>query len=336
MKAAYAVKSTDLELRLNSSSGAVFSELCNEILKANGIVYGVSLSKDCRKAIYTRVDCREDTALLRGSKYVQAYVGDTFRLVKEDLDNNLKVLFSGTSCQVNGLTNFLGEKYPNLICVDVVCHGVPSPALWESYIEAIEGKTKSRLVDVNFRCKDSSWRDFGIKKITETRKELYISKSEDPYMRMFLNNLSLRPSCYECRAKEMKLSDISIADFWGIEKVAPEMDDGKGTSLVIVRTENGQELFDSIQDRLKWKTVSYEDSIKDNPSEYKSVDRPIKRDIFFEDMNSMSFEKLSKKYVEPSFKVKAKLKLKKILMRGGAEGNQSSSDYGMLFTFVDK
>lgn len=301
----------DNKIRIDSSSGGIFSLLASQC----DVVYGVAMTKDCYGCEFVRIE--GDIAPLRGSKYFQAKVGEIFKHVKEDLILGKRVLFSGTGCQINGLHMFLGKDYDNLITVDVVCHGVPSPKLWREYAKYQEDKY-GKLESVNFRCKDDSWIDYGIKE-----NQLYISKDKDSFMRMFLGNYCLRPSCYECHAKHYKTSDLTIADFWGIEYVAQEMNDGKGTSLVITRTQKGQMLFDRIKrEELKWKEVSYEDGIKENPSEYSSVVRPKERETFFEDLNMQSFEKMEKKYaadikislIRRIFR-KLKFLLKRLLMR---------------------
>ncbi len=230
----------DNDIRLSSSSGGIFSLLASRF----DIIYGVAMTEDCYGCSFIR---REgDIAPLRGSKYFQAKVGDTFKNVKKDLNNGKRVLFSGTGCQINGLFMFLGRTYPNLFLLDIICHGVPSPKLWREYVEYQE-KKYGKLERVNFRCKDDGWQDFGMKENVKGTK-LYISKDVDFFMRMFLRNHCLRPSCYDCHAKSFKKSDMTIADFWGIESVAPEMNDGKGTSLVIIRTDKGQELFEEIKE----------------------------------------------------------------------------------------
>ena len=238
--------------------------------------------------------------------------------VKKDLEEGRKVLFSGTGCQINGLALFLDKDYSNLFLLDIICHGTPSPKLWREYVSYQE-KKHGKLESVNFRCKDDSWIDFGMKE-----NQLYISKDTDFFMRMFLRDYCLRPACYECQAKRYRKADMTIADFWGIQAVAPEMNDGRGTSLVITRTEKGQELFESIKSELKWKEVSYEDGVKSNPSEYKSVARPQQRDTFFEDLDKLSFDEMAKKYAadrKVPFKRrvvnKIKRTIKKILRGGG-------------------
>ena len=280
----YAAIYNNNDIRENSSSGGIFSALADKF----DIVYGAAMTDDCYGAEMIRVE--GDISPLRGSKYFQAKAGDAFRLVKKDVEEGRKVLFSGTGCQINGLSMFLGKEYPNLFLLDIICHGTPSPKLWKKYVLFQESK-HGKLESVNFRCKDDSWTDFGMKE-----NQLYISKDRDSFMRMFLRNYCLRPACYECHAKQYKRANLTIADFWGIENVAPEMNDGRGTSLIITRTDKGQELFDSIKDELKWKEVSYEDGVKGNPSEYSSVARPQQRDTFFEDLEKLPFEEMEKKY----------------------------------------
>lgn len=311
----YAAYSKDNKLRLESSSGAIFSLLAEQVLHQNGIVYGVAMSADCKYAEFIRVNKQEDLSKLRGSKYLQARVGNTYRQVKTDLESGLSVLFSGTGCQINGLKGFLGKEYENLYCVDIICHGVPSPKLWRKYVQYVETESSAKLVDVNFRCKDNSWSDFGIKRIDTNHKAMYISKSKDPYMQMFLKNYSLRPSCYECVAKRQKLSDLTLADFWGINELLPEMNDNKGVSLLISRTCKGSSLFNGIKADIVYKKVSYEDGIKRNPVEYRSVECPEERKVFFNDMAEMSFEKLKAKYANISFKRKIKQAIKKIVLK---------------------
>lgn len=330
---------------MSSSSGAVFSLLAENVLGRQGIVYGVKMSDDCYLAEYTRVTDIDGLIKLRGSKYLQAKVGNTFKQVKEDLLLGKQVLFSGTSCQVNGLKKFLGKEYDNLLCVDVICHGAPSPALWKKYVEYQEKQNCGKLKAINFRCKDDSWIDFGMKEVLKSisrgeEKKLYISKDKDSYMQMFLRDYCLRPSCYNCLAKKNKMSDLTIADFWGINDVVPELNDGNGTSLVLIRTGKGTKILEEIIDKLKIKEVAYEDGVRCNPAEYKSCQWPEQRDPFFMDMNNLTFEELEKKYVAPikiSFKCKVKRKVKSIIkfliFKKSTQGHKQNDEYGLLFVF---
>lgn len=341
----YAAYSKDIRIRTESSSGGVFSLLAEQILQQAGIIYGVAMSQDCQYAEYVRIDKREDLAKLQGSKYLQARVGNTYKKVKNDLEAGLSVLFSGTGCQENGLKRFLGKDYENLYCVDVICHGVPSPKLWRKYVQYVESEVDAKLINVNFRCKDDGWSDFGIKRMNSNHKAMYVSKDKDPYMLMFLRDYCLRPSCYECVAKQHKLSDLTIADFWGINKVLPEMNDRNGVSLVILRTGKGSELFDRIKTDIVCKKVSYEDGVRGNPAEYRSAKRPEERNYFFDDMAALSFDELKAKYAVPTpvpLKQKIKKSIKKLILKIpvskfiGRGYKVNSQNYGMLFTFEEK
>lgn len=300
----------DNPVREESSSGGVFSLLAQQF----EIVYGVAMTRDCYGAEYVRT--QGDISALRSSKYLQARAGDILKQVKKDLEAGRQVLFTGTGCQINGLKSFLGKEYGNLTCVDIVCHGTPSPKLWREYAQYQESRN-GKLESVNFRCKEESWENYGIKE-----NQLYTPKAVHPFMHMFLNDFCLRPSCYACHAKYEKKADMTIGDFWGIDRCAPEMNDGRGTSLVITRTEKGQALFDGLKEQLVWKEVSYKDGVRGNLAEHASVSRPKERDTFFDDMNALPFEELAKKY-EADKKVpfverivrKAKSLAKKLLRR---------------------
>lgn len=327
--AAYSMKAE----RMNSSSGGIFYILSKYIFENHGIVYGVAMTDDCYNTRYMRVENITEFQKIMGSKYLQAKMGNTFKEVKNDLDEGKLVMFSGTGCQINGLKNFLQRDYENLICVDVICHGVPSPKLWKAYVKELE-KDNGKLKNINFRYKEGK-----IKNLEES--QLYISKDKDSYMRMFLRDYSLRESCYNCVVKLEKKSDITLGDFWGIEQIFPEMNDGKGTSLVIVRTKKGQYFFDKIKQKIKIKEIPYNKAVQFNPSEYKSSNKPQERNGFYRDLEKESFEKIEEKYASDptiSWKRKGKNFIKKTL-KVFTEKNQNrldNSDYGLLFTFQEE
>lgn len=332
----YAAIYVNDEIRDISSSGGLFSALADQF----DVVYGVAMTEDCYGAEMIRV--QKNISTLRGSKYLQARIGDVFKQVKKDLEEQSKVIFTGTGCQINGLSLFLGKDYSNLFLLEIVCHGVPSPKLWKMYAEHQENKY-GKLESVNFRYKYGSSEDYCRKD-----NEIYISKNTDSFMQMFLRDYCLRPACYECHAKYYKKADMTIADFWGIEKIVPDLNDGKGTSLIITRTPKGQALFDCIQNKLKWKEVTYSDGVKDNPSEYSSVVRPQQRDTFFKDLKRVSFSKLKTKYIDgPMWKrsgrkikylIKSKYyKSKKLdVTTVSLPNTKSNTNYGLLLTFKKK
>ena len=305
----YAAYNIDKEVRKKSSSGGVFSLLAAEF----DVVYGVGLDEDCYGASLIRTE--GDFSILRGSKYLQAKIGNAFINARKDLDEGKTVLFSGTGCQIGGFKAFLGKEYDNLFCLDVVCHGVPSQALWKKYV-VYQEKKNGKITKVNFRCKDYGWKSFGMKE-----NDIYYSKDKDLYMVLFLRNYCLRPSCYTCQFKENKLSDLTIGDFWGIENVDSGFDDGFGTSLVITRTEKGQKIFDLICNKLHCKEVEYDQAVEKNRMEYESAKRPIQRSSFYKDLNRYSMQRIAKIYLHPDFSIRAKRKLQRILRDRNFFGN---------------
>lgn len=311
----YACYYKDDGKRLQSSSGAVFSALAEYVLERHGAVYGVAMANDCYSVEYIEVTDANSPTLekLKGSKYLQASSAVVLEKVRERLQNGQFVLFTGTGCQINGLKTFLRDshvEYKNLICQEVVCHGVPSAKLWREYVRHQEAGAGGKMKSVSFRSKENGWTSYGMHEIFELsdranngRKifDTYIPKEEDSYLQMFLRDYCLRPSCYKCREKKHSLADITIADFWGISKIDSSMNDDKGTSLVLIRTPEGQAVFDEIKNKLEVKEVSYEDGVRYNPSEYQSCKMPLQRKRFFHDMGRLNYERLRKKYLDSPF-----------------------------------
>lgn len=297
---AYGVKAKDWGLRLSSSSGGVFSLLAEEVLGRGGAVFGTAMAADCKSARHVMAEAPEALAALRGSKYLQSDLEDTFRRVKEELDRR-PVLFSGTPCQVDGLRAYLGREYENLLTVEVICHGVPTPKLWKKYVEHQADKSGGEIVKAEFRHKKCGWHIFGSRLENSNRKVLYSTLREDPFIQVFLRDLCLRPSCYQCPSKGLDRSaDLTIGDFWGIEAVAPELDDDKGTSLVLAHTEKGQKALEAILPRTDWKQVDCMAALRSNQAMLRSVERPEGRDAFMADMDRLPFADLAKKYVPRS------------------------------------
>lgn len=297
------------EIRENSSSGGVFSVLACYVIKKGGVVYGVRMSEDYYLASYMRADDEEGLIKQLGSKYIQASLGETFHKVKKDLDNKRIVLFSGTACQINGLKGFLNKDYANLICVDIICHGVPSKKLWKQYLINRE-KQIGKCRYLNFRSKDQGWYNSGVKE-----NEIYTKQKENIYMNLFLADICLRPSCYACKCKKNKLSDFTLGDLWGVDKVAPELNDDKGLSVIFLRTSKAEQIFKAIKKQLVCKEITYEQAILDNPAEFESVKMPIARIHFYDDLKLMSFNKFVKKYLETTMYWKIRGKIKRKLRR---------------------
>ena len=312
---AYAAINKQIEIRRNSSSGGIFSLLAEEILCKGGIVFGAAFDDDFN-VVHKKIEDIRDISKLRGSKYVQSIIGETFNEAERELKNNRLVLFSGTPCQISGLLNFLKKPYDNLLTLDFVCHGVPSPLLWNKYRDYRQQSVKSNLNGVFFRDKEYGWKNYSLRFLFDNDKSYHCKQSQDPYMQIFLKDLCLRPSCYNCKFKtEHRQSDITLADFWGIENILPKMDDDSGTSLVVVNSERGREVFNKLEDKMFVAAVSLENAIKYNSAMIKSAVRPKDRDNFMSDLHRLSFDKLHKKYCKVKLKIKLKVMLVKIRKR---------------------
>lgn len=232
------------EVRLKSSSGGIFSVLAEKVISEGGIVFGARFD-DQWQVVIDYAETLDGIAAFRGSKYIQATTGDIFKKCEKFLKAGRKVLYTGSPCQIAGLKHFLRNEYDNLLLVDFGCHGVPSPKVWRMYLDEIVGSR-----DINrarMRAKTKGWRKFNFEmSFNKDNNTIILSSpaSENDYMSAFLQNLILRPSCHNCKAKECRShSDITIADYWGIWNVAPEMYDDKGTGLVLIHTEKGKIAF---------------------------------------------------------------------------------------------
>ena len=313
-----------------SSSGGIFSELASYILEKKGIVYGASFSTDYRTVHHIRIDNVANLKLLRGSKYLQSDIGDAFTQAKMDLKNGKLVLFSGTPCQIAGLKALLGKPYANLLLIEIVCHGVPSQLLWRRYLDFFEENNTATVSDVNFRCKKKSRGLFG--QMIKSGKGIYfMSKEEDPYFRMFLRNYCLRPSCYSCSIKNSpNQSDISLGDCWGADEFVPELSSKLGLSLVLAHTEKGVDIINEIESKIESTSVLFEKALSNNPAVNKSCQKPIKRDLFYKDLQLMPFKQFLKKYGVPDKKTQLKNLIKKIrFFRAFKNMGDRRFDYGL-------
>lgn len=283
----YAVKHKDNLVRENSRSGGIFTALSDQFL-VGGIIYGCILD-DEYNAIHVRTEDKAGRDKMRGSKYIQSEMGECLKWVKKDLDEGMKVLFSGTSCQVAGLKCYLQKEYENLLCIDIVCHGVPSKKVWQKYLDWIAKGNK--IMGVDFRNK----KDFGwaahVLSIKTTEKQI----NDKTFVNLFYGHNILRPSCYECPYKSIyHPGDITIADYWGIDIAAPGFNDNKGVSLVLVNTPKGEQYFEKAKNVIEWKETRIKDSMQ--PPLKAPFPKPKEREIFWEDFRDKDFSYIAKKY----------------------------------------
>lgn len=296
VRTAYACYNKNEAVRKSSSSGGIFTLIATEIIKKQGVVFGAKFNKEFNVE-HDYVEKVEDLYKFRGSKYVQSEIKDTYKKAKEFLERNRYVLFTGTPCQIEGIYSFLGKNYEKLYTQDIVCHGVPSKLVWEKYKKYLEGKFESKIINVDFRNKETGWDSYSVKITFDNKKEYIMKNSDDKYMRSFLRNTCLRDSCYNCNFKKIKrISDITLADFWGIQNICPELDDNKGTSLVSINSKKGKDLFDTIKDEIVFKEVEIQEAIKYNPSMVSSSKEDKNRQKFFKNLERFDFNKLVDKY----------------------------------------
>lgn len=317
----YAAKNIDFKTRMSSRSGGVFTAIADYVFSLDGVVYGCVLTDDF-EVVHRRAETKEERNCMRGSKYVQSNLGRIFEDVKKDLLNEKTVLFSGTACQIAGLRSFLNKDYDNLICIDIVCYGVPSPMVWRDYLEWWENKLGGKCTSVDFRDK----RRFGWSNHFETltfktklRKKKTIHSAV--YRNLFSGREVLRPSCYQCPYKSIKRwGDISLADFWGIDKAVPKFNDNNGVSLVIVNNKKGEDIFNRICGCLQVLETEVEACLQ--PALRYPFSCPDTRVKFWEDYNTLPFGKIAECYGGYSkgerisiYKTYVKSILKKFLMK---------------------
>lgn len=313
---AYAAYSKDDDLRAQSSSGGIFSELAIWVIQQGGVVIGAGFDKDFSVS-HMCVEREEDLSVLRGSKYVQSAMGQNYVAAKSYLDHGQWVLFSGTPCQIAGLYRFLGADHERLITQDIVCHGVPSPGLWEQYLVYRNRLHGCDVIDrIRFRDKSTGWRQYSLTITYDGAAQYSTIASKDSMMKAFLKNVCLRPSCYTCVFKQLvKQSDITLADFWGVENILPDWDDDKGISLVMLNSPKGKSLFSNIQSRIKVCAVDREAAIAYNLSAVKSASKPRERESFMSCVAEKGFHFAAKNYLESSFLSKVKYKFRSLFKR---------------------
>lgn len=296
----YACWSKNEKIRKESSSGGVFTELATTILTENGVVYGAAFNEKLELE-HIGVTTISELEKLRGSKYLQSNIQNTYYNIKKNLQKGNPVLFTGTPCQVAGLRSFLHKDYEKLITVDFVCHGVPSPLLFTKYKQWLENKYQSSIISYKFRDKKKSWQCYNTKAQFQSG-ECYIgSWFKDSFMRIFLRDYPLRNSCYHCSYTNMcRMGDLTIADFWGYKaqnKVQKNND--KGISMVLVNTPQGEAIISKAQDKL----ISFERTAHEISQSQKSLskpwEKPTNRSEFWNDLINKPFEDIIKKWGFP-------------------------------------
>lgn len=305
-----AAKNPDESVRLASSSGGLFTMLAERVIAEGGVVFGAKFDESWGGVVHTAAESMDEVAALRGSKYVQSVMGDAYQRAYAILRQGRKVLFSGTPCQIAGLKKFLRRDYDNLLTLDVVCHGVPSPLVWREYLKDNFGEN---VRVVNMRDKSKGWSAYRVKIEADCNKYCRPA-SENVYIEGFLKDLYLRPSCYVCPSKAGRSgSDITLGDFWGITQCHPDFADDKGVSLALIGSKKGEGAVDGIDISAEHST--YENAVRYNPCIECSVSEPPQSVAFwnlFEKIGAQAIEEICRS-MRPSALSRIILRLKTIL-----------------------
>lgn len=306
----------NIAIRFDSTSGGIFSALANAMYKDGGYVSGAIQNEDLTVCNFISKD-KHDLAKLRSSKYVQSSAIGLYKRIKELLNAGEKVLACGSPCQMGALRSFLGKDYDNLLIVDFLCRATNSPKAYRKYIDMLERDFGGKVVYVKAKNKEHGWHSLARKVVFDNGKEYYGEGHDDHYRRGYHWNMYERPSCYDCKFKEIpRNSDITLGDFWGVEKVAPDLEQNLGTSLVLLNTAKGEKFFEKIRSKLECREFGLDDIIPGNhaallePIDYPKIDRKA----MFADMDKMPFDKLAEKYFpEKQLKTGKKAIVKKMV-----------------------
>lgn len=299
---AYLVQHKDPKILRESTSGGAFTAIATYIIKKDGVVFGAAFDEHFR-VVHTSVETEKELSKFRNSKYVQSRIGDTFRQVRSILKTGRLVCYSGTPCQIEGLKAFLMKDYDNLYTVDVVCHAVPSPLIWEKYKHYIAGDGK--IQDAVFRDKRQYGYDYSQMSLKTDKTTYHHGVESDPYLRAFFSDLSDRPSCYACAFKKRyRVSDLTIWDCFDPSHLDKRLDNNSGVTRILVQSEKGAALVHEILDSFHYKEVTADQLVAGVKEMFHSVSMNPRRKQFFADARSMEEEAFFKKYFPDSVKVK--------------------------------
>lgn len=291
----YAAINKETECLKVSSSGGIFPVIASKILGNNGVVFGCAWSRQL-KAEHIFIEDHHDLIKLQGSKYVQSYIGNSYIKAKELLDSGREVLFTGTPCQIAGLNSFLNKEYDNLITIDLICHGVPSQAFFDGYLNVLSKSSKLKVVDFKFRDKKYGTRFIG-KVEFENHKIKKINPASSYYYNYFLKGYIYRESCYTCPyACAQREGDFTLGDYWGIERYHPKFESREGTSVILVNTQKAQFVLKAIKEKLELIPSDFKKASANNGQLKKPTRKNSERDEVFRLWRSGGSELVAEKF----------------------------------------
>ena len=340
VKEVLAVKNRNEDERMASSSGGVFVALAKKVIDQGGVVFGTVFDENW-EVRHTYAESMGGVRPMMGSKYVQSRIGDTFRQAEKFLKDGRKVLFTGSPCQITALHNYLRKDYPNLLSVDFLCHGVPSPGVWRRYLDEVLDRSARRaaagkntvlssslkslpvITGIEFRDKTlHGWQKYsfvvrGASASKADKNSVLLSDIhyDNPFMKGFLRNVYLRPSCYRCKCKNgVSHSDLTIADYWGINRLMPDFDDDKGVGIVLLNTDKGKAVFDTLDMEVRVSSLS--DAQRFNGGFKEEVKMHPKRNLFFKRfVNYKNLVELIERTIHKPFYVVVERKIKNIIRK---------------------
>ncbi len=295
----YAGWNCDADKQKLSSSGGLFTALAESVFKDGGCVFGV-VWRDKMTAAFDKAETPEELSFMRSSKYTQALTDGVYRLAKKELQTGRKVLFSGTSCQIHALLQFLGKtEYPNLITVDILCHGVPSHLLLEKYVKEAEKTTGKTIKYISFRDKVIGWENYHVRTLFTDGTSILSPIKKDFFMRTFLADKVLNKACYNCKFRCLpRVADISLGDYWGVQHKEPEWPINRGISSILANTEKGKSFLQTLGDLAVLKQEHFSNIYKGQPTTYilnKEHTPPKDRDMFLSLLKTVSLKKIYSK-----------------------------------------
>lgn len=295
----YAAENKNLEVVFDSTSGGLFSAFADRMYRDKGYVGGAVFSEDYRTVKQYISPDKKDLPRLRSSKYLQSNLTGFFKQVASLLKEGEKVLVCGCPCQMAALRAYLRKPYDNLVILDFICLGINSPLIWQKYLDTFEDRYGSSVVYAKPKSKELGWRALTTKLKLADGQVKYETRYNSAYSRGYIGTHAyMRPSCYECKFRGFpRISDITLADFWGIEKYSKKLEKNLGTSLVMVNSNKGKEWFNKIKDRLNYLPMDFESTLPGNMALVKDATKPsIDREQFFQDVNAMKFTEVAEKY----------------------------------------
>lgn len=314
----YAAEHKNLEVVFDSTSGGLFSALADMMYRKNGYVGGAVFNEDFKSVRQYISNEKKDLSRLRSSKYLQSSLEGFYRRVSDLVKAGENVLVCGSPCQMAALRTFLRKDYDNLIIVDFICRGTNSPKVWGKYIDSFEERYGHKVIYAKAKSKEYGWRNLTQKVILDDGKAYYETKDQSYFTKGYLQTgVYCRPSCYDCKFKGYpRIADITLADFWGIEKIDTSMEKNLGTSLVMINSHKGERYFETIKNRIYYMQVPFNSIEAGNRSLNLSVDPPkVNRKEFFDDLDKMSFLQIAEKYITPKG-ASIKTTIRKILIYG--------------------